>query len=105
MTTKEAMLEILYKALADGVSKLIKNGLAFTVMTGVIIGLCWWTLNEMNVHAADRREWKIEIIEIKTEYRDEMNRLRVEIYECNNSRSQLAARVAELEATVKYKIR
>ena len=99
------MVQILYKALADGISKLIKNGLAFTVMTAVIIGLCWFTIQEIEAHANDRLEWKSELKEVRNAHYSEISLLRSEVYECNNNRALLAARVAELEATVKYRTR
>ncbi len=53
MTQKEMFSEVLYRALGDGVAKLIKNGLAFTVMTGVIIGLVWTVFYLHGLHASE----------------------------------------------------
>lgn len=97
------MLQILYKAMADGLSKLIKNGLAFTVMTGVIIGLIWTVVWLIQTHESDRIVWKAELLEVKAEYSEEINRLRVEVYECNERNLQLSVQVAELKAAVNLK--
>lgn len=97
------MLQILYKAMADGLSKLIKNGLAFTVMTGVIIGLIWTVVWLIQTHESDRIEWKAELLEVKAEYSEEINRLRVEVYECNERNLQLSVQVAELKSAVNLK--
>ncbi|MCB1317569.1 MAG: hypothetical protein KDK27_16510, partial [Leptospiraceae bacterium] len=67
MTPKERMIESLYKALEIGVSKIIKNGLAFTIMLGAIAGLVWGVFSLLEVHRADRSEWKAEKMEIRAE--------------------------------------
>lgn len=97
------MLNVLYKALADGLAKLIRNGLAFTVMTGVIIGMSWVMVWLVQTHEKDRVEWKAELISVKQEYSDEVNRLRIEIFECQNNNSALMVQIAELRARLDYK--
>lgn len=97
------MLNVLYKALADGLSKLIRNGLAFTVMTGVIIAMSWVLVWLVQTHEKDRVEWKAELLNVKQEYSAEVNKLRIEIFECQNNNSALMVQVAELRAKLDYK--
>lgn len=103
MTPQQQMIQILYKAIADGVSKLIRNGLAFTVMTGVIGGLIWAVVYLVQTHERDRLEWKAELLQVKQEYSEEVNRLRVEVYECQERNTQLAIQLAEMKTTLSHK--
>ena len=100
MTPKQKMIESLYKALEIGVSKIIKNGLAFTIMLGAIAGLVWGVFSLLKIHRADRAEWKAEKMEIRAECAEEINRLRVEVYECNELHLLLLSQVARLEEKV-----
>ena len=95
--TKEVMYQILYKSLAEGIGKLIKNGLAFTVMGLVIAGLIWTVVYLLDVHQSDRIEWKAEILAVKKEYAAELNQVRVELRECQNNNSILLIQMAELK--------
>lgn len=95
--TKDIMVQMLYKALAEGVGKLIKNGLAFTVMALAIAGLIWAIVYLLEVHQSDRIEWKAEILEVKSEYAAELNQLRIELRECQNNNSLLLIQMAELK--------
>lgn len=96
--TQQDMFNALYKALAEGLAKLIRNGLAFTVMTGVIAMLIWVVVYLVQMHEADRMEWKAELIATKQEYAEEVNRLRIEIRECQNNNALLLIQIAELKA-------
>lgn len=97
------MIQVLYKALGDGLAKLVRNGLAFTVMTGVIIGLVWVCVWLVQTHERDRIEWKSELLAVKEEYSGEINKLRIEIFECQNNNSALMVQVAELKARLDLK--
>lgn len=98
---QNVMIGILYRAIAQGVAKLIKNGLAFTVLLGVCGGLTWGLFYTLDVHRADRREWKAELLDVKREYAEEINRLRSEIYECQQRNALLSVQVARLEEKTK----
>jgi hypothetical protein len=91
------MLTIIYKSLAEGVSKLIKNGLAFTVMAGAIAGLIWILVWMVQTHEDDRKEWKAEIVTVKAEYAQMVNDLRLEIRECQNNNQLLLIQIAEMK--------
>ena len=96
MTPQQKMYEAIYKALGEGLAKLIKNGLAFTVLIGVVGGLIW-ALFAMSTHNENAiAELKQEIREMKKEHSDQLNLLRSEIYECDAERRKLAVQVAEL---------
>ncbi len=107
MFQKEQMIDILYKAASDGIAKLIKNGLAFTVMSGAIAGLLWGILF-VNDHASfEVAEIKQEIRMLRVEHSDQLNRMRVVEYElreevaaCNASRLADAVRIARLEEAI-----
>lgn len=103
MTPQTELMQALYKALADGLGKLIRNGLAFTVMTGVIAGLIWAMVYLVQTHEKDRAEWKSELLEVKAAYTEEINRLRIEVYECQERNTLLSIQIAELKATVNFK--
>lgn len=95
--TREIMWNILYKAIAEGLSKLIRNGLAFTVMAGTIGGLIWVLIWMVQTHEADRKEWKAEILQVKAEYAQVVNDLRLEIRECQNNNQLLHIQLAEMK--------
>ncbi len=105
MTEKEKMIQYLYKAFAEGAGKLFKYGAAFTVLVLCILGLIWALAYVVNVHDADRKEWKSELVGIRLECSNKVNLLETRIYECNEMRALLAARVAALEEAAKYKKR
>lgn len=96
MTPKEKMIEAAYAALSAGLSKLIKNGMAFTVMGFAIAGLVFALFEMDRRHTAQIAELKADFKEMKADYSRELNLLRVEIIECNNERMKLSIRVAEL---------
>lgn len=102
MTNQEVMIQVLYKAIGEGISKLIKYGVAFTVLVSCIIALVWLLFHITDLHEADRKEWKSELVLIRKTCEGEINRLReestAEILKCNESRYALALRVASLEA-------
>ena len=92
-------------AAAEGAAKLIKNGLAFTVMTGVIAGLLWAIAFLNETHVSQLKEFKGDVREMKEDYSAQLNELRREVsmlrddlQECNAQRIQDAKRIAQLEA-------
>jgi hypothetical protein len=108
MSNKEMLNEAIYKALGEGVSKLIRNGLAFTVMLGTIGGLSWGIAWQHAQFEADWTEVKSEIRELKQEHSSQLNEyrrleqdLRKEIAECNEKRIEQAQQIARLEAIMK----
>lgn len=102
MTDREKMLQIIYKAVADGLSKLIKNGLAFTVMLGAIGGLAWGIFFIDGRANQNIAELKAEIKEMKADHSRQLNELRIEIINCDQENTKLRVRVAELEMQNKY---
>lgn len=100
MTNKEVMLQILYKAASEGIAKLIRNGLAFTVMTGCILGLLWGILEMHKLHSVEISAFKYEFRQMKSEHSVQLNELRSEIAECTAERLKDAARIARLEALI-----
>lgn len=112
MTNKEIMLQVLYKALGDGVAKLIRNGLAFTVMTGAIGGLLWGILHMHNLHERELIAFKADMQQLRAEHSEQLNQyrrleyeLRSEIAACISERIKDAARIARLEEIVNKKNR
>ncbi len=103
MTNKEIMLTAIYKAMADGVSRLIKYGAAFTVLVFCIAGLIYNTFYIVEGHNKDRLEWKAEKLETRRECSEEINRLRVEVYECNERHLQVLREMAKLRIEIKKK--
>ena len=101
MNGKEKMIESIYKAIAEGVSKLIKYGAAFTVLVACVAGLVWAMFYVVGKHESDRGEWKAEAKEIRMECDERVNLLESRIYECNEMRAQLAERVLALERSRK----
>jgi uncharacterized phage-like protein YoqJ len=108
MTEQEKMIQIFYKAFAEGVAKLIRNGLAFTVMTGCIGGLAWGMAWQHKQFEADWIEVKTEVRELKQEHSAQLNEyrrleheLRIEIAECNEKRIEQAQQIARLEAMIR----
>lgn len=99
--TREQMIEILYKAAADGISKLIKNGLAFTVLIGVVLGLSFALQSVIQDNRAQIKEMKAEMKELKAEHSEQLNDLRREIAACDLERRALEVKVAELTVTVR----
>lgn len=96
------MLAIIYKAVAEGISKLIKNGLAFTVMLGAIGGLAWGIFFIDSRSNQNIAELKAEIKEMKVDHARQLNELRIEIINCDQENTKLRVRVAELEMQNKY---
>ncbi len=112
MTPQEMFSEAIYKALADGVSKLIKNGLAFTVMTGVIIGLVWTVFYLHDLHASEVNELRAEMMQLRREHSEQLDTMRREVaeaqrmlIECNVARVQDAQRIARLEGLIQRRNR
>lgn len=103
MFNREDMFSMIYKAIGEGVAKLIKYGAAFTVLIGCVAGLTWALLYIVREQAREKVEWKREIHDVRTECSNQINLLQTKIYECNDQRAALAGRVAALEAIVKRK--
>lgn len=89
MNDREMFQSVVYKAAAEGASKLIRGGLAFTVMLGVIAGLLWALMFQYQTN-----EEKIKLMRI------EIDTLRSEIIECNKARGEDSARIARLETII-----
>ena len=105
MTPKEAMDQLIIKALGDGVAKLIKNGLAFTVMALTISGLCVAIYYLVLLHQYEQNMWYGEIEKLKKETSAKVLILESRYYECMNENQRLSVRVAEMEAIVKYRLK
>ena len=108
MTDQEKMIQVLYKAASDGIAKLIRNGLAFTVMAMAIAGLIWGLLTMHELHTNEMTALKSDFKELKREHAKQLNEyrrlefsLRSEIAACVSERMKDAARIARLEATLK----
>ncbi len=104
MTPKQEMYTVIYKALGDGLAKLIRNGLAFTVMAGVIIGLSFALYYVILDARPQMKEIKLEMKTLKADWATERNDLRREIAACDLERRALAVRVAELSVLVNRNI-
>lgn len=101
MTNQEAMIAILYKAISEGVAKLIKNGLAFTVMSLAIIGLI---LAIVEIDARNKeflRDVKNDMLAMKIDHSNQLNDLRREIDNCNAARERQALEIVELRVILK----
>lgn len=104
MTPREQMYQIIYKAMGDGLAKLIRNGLAFTVMAGAIIGLSFALYYAIMDGRVQIKEIKSEVATMKAEWAAERNDLRREIAACDLERRTMAIRVAELSVLVNRNI-
>lgn len=102
-TNREMFNAAIYKALGDGLAKLIKNGLAFTVLIGAIGGLLFAVYFLIKQSDADRKEWRAEKQEIQKECSEEINRLRLEVYECNERYTAILARLAQMDRRINFK--
>lgn len=100
MTEQEKMIQILYKAASDGIAKLIRNGLAFTVMSMAIVGLVWGLFTMHELHGQEMTALKSECRQMKEEHSVQLNDLRREIAACISERMKDGARIARLEAMV-----
>lgn len=100
MTDQEKMIQILYKAIGEGVAKLIRNGLAFTVMGMAIVGLIWGLFKLHEFHSVEMSALKTECKQMKSEHSVQLNELRLEIAACTMERIKDAARIARLEALI-----
>jgi hypothetical protein len=100
MTPQEKMIELLYKAAAEGGAKLVKSGMAFLVMTGAICMLSWALIFMYNENKAQVRELKSDFLNIRIEYATQIIQLREEIAECNRAREEQAIKVAKLETII-----
>lgn len=101
MTPHEQMIAILYKAISEGVAKLIKNGLAFTVMSLAIIGLI---LAIVEIDARNKeflRDVKNDMLAMKIDHSSQLNDLRREIDNCNAARERQALEIVELRVILK----
>lgn len=105
MKPQEEMIAILYKALGDGLAKLIQNGLAFTVMSLGLVGLSFAVYYVDLDGRTQIKEMKSELSAMKAEWADERNDLRREIAACDLERRTLAIRVAELSVIVNNKLK
>ena len=92
------MHKAIYAALAAGLSKLIKNGLAFTVMTLVIVGETWTILYLVDEQDIERHKWEQKLIDIENRNAKVVNDLRCDVEDCKNNNRLLQIQVAELKA-------
>ena len=99
------MYAIIYKALGDGLAKLIRSGLAFTVMSLGLLGLSF-AVYYVNLDGRMQiKDMKTELSAMKAEWAEERNDLRREIAACDLERRTLAIRVAELSVIVNSKLK
>lgn len=101
MTEKEKMIAAIYKALGDGLAKMFRHGLAITVMTLVISGLCYALLMQHNLFKAQIADIKKDIVSMKSEWSEERNSLRRDLILCDTERQKMAIELAELRYIVK----
>jgi hypothetical protein len=99
------MYEVIYKAFGDGAAKLVKNGLAFTVMTLTIIGLCGGIYYILLFHRAEESDWRHQMKDLEIRMQEKINLVESRYYECQNENRILSIRIAELEAAIKYRLR
>lgn len=98
---REEMIGMIYKALGDGLAKIIRHGIAFAVMTLAIAGLVWALIYVDNRHASTIAEMRTDINSMKNEWAEERNALRLDITACNIERQKQAIELAELRYIVK----
>ena len=89
MNDKQMFQSVVYKAAAEGAAKLIRGGLAFTVMLGVIAGLVWALMFQYQTNEAQLKSMRMEI-----------DALHNEVAECNKARGEDSARIARLETII-----
>lgn len=104
MTEYEKMIQIIYKAIGEGMSKFIKYSLAYFTLLTVIAGLLWALIAVDRHHGDELKTFKAEIKEYSTALK-EANRLLIEVQAemqvCLAERARLAADVAELRAEIR----
>ena len=61
MNDRQMFQSVVYKAAAEGAAKLIRGGLAFTVMLGVIAGLMWALMFQYQTNEAQLKSMRMEI--------------------------------------------
>lgn len=103
MTPKESMYQTLMKAIEIGGAKLFRYGGMITVLVLCVVGLIYNTFYIVEGHNKDRLEWKTEKLEIRRECSEEINRLRVEVYECNERHLQVLREMAQMRIDIKKK--
>lgn len=104
--------EAVFRALADGVSKLIRQGTAITVLLGCVCGLGWGIFYLHGIHMTEIRELRAEMAVLRKEHSEQLNSmrrteidLRQELAICNEARRQDSARIARLEAVLQRRNR
>ena len=104
MTEYEKMIQVIYKAIGEGMAKFIKYSLAYFTMITVIAGLLWALLAVDRHHSDELKAFKAEIKEYSTALK-EANRLLIEAQAerqiCLTELGRMAADVAELRAEVR----
>lgn len=112
MNNREMFNEAVYKALADGVSKLIRQGTAITVLLGCVTGLAWGIFYLHGIHMDEVRELRAEMAGLRMEHSEQLNalrrtevELRQELAICNEARRQDSARIARLEGLMQRRNR
>lgn len=100
--------EAVYKAVADGIGKLIRHGTAITVLLGCVAGLAWGIFYLHGVHLGEVRELRAEMHDLRREHSEQIDKLRraetevrMELSACHEARRQDSARIARLEALQK----
>lgn len=104
MTEYEKMIQVIYKAIGEGMAKFIKYSLAYFTMITVIAGLTWALLAVDRHHSEELKAFKSDIREYSTALK-EANRLLVEAQAerqiCLTELGRMAADVAELRAEIR----
>lgn len=95
------MIAQIYKAIGEGMAKMFRHGLAITVMTLVISGLCYALFVQHDLFTAQIGEIKKEIVSMKAEWSEERNSLRRDLILCDTERQKMAIELAELRYIVK----
>jgi hypothetical protein len=97
---RDAMIEAIYKALGDGLGRLIKNGTALFIMACVIVGQSYGMYYLHLYHEHRYHEIKQELHESRVEYSSALNEARRDFINCQNENRILAIQVAELKVIV-----
>lgn len=92
--------EVIIRAAAEGTAKIIRNGLAFTVMLGTIAGLIFVVQRQEGIKEREVGALKVEMKEMRERYEGELETMRTAIVQCHEMRASDQVRIARLEAIV-----
>lgn len=94
------MYAILWKAAAEGAAKIIRSGLAFTVMLGTI-GILLYSINKITAyHEEEMAKVRLEIADIKTYYRHRIDSLEEKIMDRDEIIAKQALQIIELRVQI-----